>query len=180
MRFKFIIIAALTALCFAAPGAANAQDGDPTPTPKPVNCVNIDLDGGEDYIATAQNQNECVTGGTGQNVIWLFSGNDWANGNGDVDEIHGQDQQDSIFGGKEGDRIFGEGGNDFLRAGCPNGCDITGQVFADLIEGGDGSDNIGACNGFRTVVHGGQGDTDVGYVDKNKDDWSGLEIIHFC
>lgn len=182
MKRGIVLLIALVAVlgAFASPASAQtSEDGAPIVS-KPSGCLDVDLDGGEDYFTSAVNQSECVTGGTGQNLIYTFGGNDWANGNGEVDEVHGGDQQDTIFGGKEGDRIFGEGGNDYLRAGCPSGCSISGQTFADLIEGADGSDNIGACNDFRTVVHGGQGDTDVGYVDRNKDDWSGLEVIHFC
>lgn len=177
LRFVALLLVLFVSTCFVP--SALAEDGAPV-TSKPTGCVEITLNGGEDYFASALDQNECVTGDWGQNYVSTFGGRDWFTGKGETDEFHGGNDQDIAYGGVEGDRLFGEGGNDFLYAGCPNGCDQSDNVYADLIEGASGDDTIGACNNFRTVIRGGQGGYDVGYVDVNKDDWSGLEKVIGC
>src|SRR6185369_8616209 len=100
--------------------------------------------------------------------------NDWADGKGGSDSIYGGDTQDILFGGKEGDHIEGQEGNDTIRAGCPGGCDQTGQSHFNELMGNAGNDTIAACNNVKDVVNGG-GDSDTAYVDSSKDDWTSIE-----
>ena len=177
-RLAFIIATPLTlcALWFAA--AVGAEDGDPTPLSKPTPCNYQTLFLNENYGGS--NQNDCVTGGSGQNAIGLYGGTDWADGRGGSDSIYGGDQQDVIYGGKEGDHLEGEGGNDFLRAGCPGGCDQSNPAHFGEMLGGSGNDTLAACNNVKDVLKGGAGDFDTAYVDPSKDDWSGFEKVIGC
>lgn len=172
---RLIIFTALAALVI--PLSAASDDGDPTPLAKPTPCVNVALSGAENYGGS--NQNDCVTGGTGQNSIGLYGGTDWADGKGGSDSIYGGDQQDVIYGGNEGDHLEGQGGNDFVRAGCPGGCDQSNPAHYGEMLGGTGDDTLAACNNVKDVLKGGTG-YDVGYVDPSKDTWSALERVVGC
>ena len=176
MKKWFLFLFAFPLLMLGAP--AGAEDGDPTPLAKPQPCTNVQLSASGNYGGS--NANDCVTGGSGQNSIGLYGGTDWADGKGGSDSIYGGDQQDIIYGGNEGDHLEGQNGNDFLRAGCPGGCDQSNPTFYGEMLGGDGDDTLAACNGVKDVLKGGVGDFDVGYVDPNKDIWSGLERVIGC
>lgn len=175
-RFISIIGLVLVLGAIAGSSSAPAEDGDPTIVPKPIGCTNVTVDHpDDDYFASAPDQSECVTGGSGSNQIWTFGGRDWVNALAGEDQIEGGDQQDTLFGGKSGDVIDGEGGDDFIRVGCPNGCDQTGQNAYDIARGRAGDDTIGAANNFLTHVEGGDGTHDVCYFDKGLDVVSGCE-----
>lgn len=188
MRFKIIFAIELLLLCVAGGFGitisiqdALAEDGNPVFVQKPSGCVTVNLNGGEDYFASAQSQSECVYGSTGINEIWTFGGADWISGGDSTDPEHGGDGQDQMYGGKEGDNMDGEAGNDYLWAGCPGGCDQTGgNNYINLLKGGDGNDQLAACNNVpNDRLQGGQGGYDTGYGDPG-DTFSGIEEKHLC
>ncbi|MEQ1489400.1 MAG: FG-GAP-like repeat-containing protein [Terricaulis sp.] len=88
--------------------------------------------GFEQLTASGGSGNDTIRGFSGDDTINGGAGSDTLNGLGGVDTINGGEGADFIDGGQGSDIINGGGGDDFIFL-------ITG---ADQIDGGDGSDSI--------------------------------------
>ena len=175
MKLYLLICLIVGAATFA--GGARTEDGIPdTPIsarPAPGQCVEIDLDGQEDYLI-GLSARECVDGGQGSNQIETDGNRDWINGKDGSDPIIGGDGQDTIFGGKSGDSLEGGTGDDYIYAGCPGGCDQTGVTIRNIAYGQDGDDTIGLRNNIGAdEAHCGTG-FDLVYLDTKSVKLGGL------
>jgi Ca2+-binding RTX toxin-like protein len=94
-----------------------------------------------------------VYGGTGNDKIWLSSGNDQVFGGEGNDEIYSGAGSDQLNGGSGDDVLFGGTGNDTLEGGSG-----TNQLFGE-----DGDDTFIAGSGADTI-NGGAGNDTVSYV----------------
>lgn len=87
------------------------------------------------------------------------------------DIIHGRGHGDRLYGERGGDAVYGEGGSDLLLAGCErNTCD-PGR-YGNWLIGGPGDDILGAENGYKDYLYGGDG-RDICYVD-------GRDVVRGC
>lgn len=83
--------------------------------------------------------NDTVRGGSGDDILWLDDGNDWANGNAGDDQLRGLSGADSLRGGIGNDWMNGNSGDDSLWG--DDGDDvIRGGVGDDSLWGGSGGD----------------------------------------
>ncbi|MBL4838267.1 MAG: hypothetical protein JKY34_11900, partial [Kordiimonadaceae bacterium] len=120
------------------------------------------------------NQDDTLTGGNADDVIWgragadtitLYAGNDIAGGSSGNDFISAGSGDDKIYGGSGADTLDGADGADKLYGG--SGADsitggagddkIYGSSGADIIDGGDGNDYIYGGTHADTIS-GGDGD----------------------
>jgi Ca2+-binding RTX toxin-like protein len=84
----------------------------------------------DDVVGT--NAGETLVGGSGNNDIYAFGGDDFVQAREGNDNIYGGDGNDTIQANAGNDVIAGENGNDNIEAGAGN----------DTIAGGDGNDTI--------------------------------------
>lgn len=84
---------------------------------------------------------ENVRGTYTDDDIYLYGGNDVADGRFGTDWIYGGDGNDRLFGGYQGDYLYGEAGNDVLRGESGNDV-LTGGAGRDVVDGGSGDDRI--------------------------------------
>jgi Ca2+-binding RTX toxin-like protein len=167
-KLVFILVAVG---CFLASGAGNARADDGGPTlARPSWCTGANtytLSGDDSYHAPPSGY-QCVIGGTGPNVIDLQDDHDWSDGRGGGDSLVGGLGQDILYGGMNADYINGGDGDDSLFAGCPGGCDQTGQTDGNTLEAGAGDDIIGAANNIHDLITCGSG-YDTVYFDPRAD-----------
>lgn len=84
---------------------------------------------------------ERVRGTYVEDDIYLYGGNDVADGSFGTDWIYGGEGNDRLFGGYQDDFLYGEEGNDRLR-GDSGGDVLNGGAGRDTIDGGSGDDRI--------------------------------------
>jgi Ca2+-binding RTX toxin-like protein len=89
--------------------------------------------GGDDHLY-GRDGDDSINGGAGDDYIEGNSGNDTIIGGEGEDHILGGDGQDVIYGGDSTDTIIGGNGDDSLYGNASG-------VKADLLDGGDGTDN---------------------------------------
>ena len=125
-------------------------------------------------------------GTAGNDVIYLYSGNDWTLGNGGNDVVYGGTGNDiaygdsGIFSGLQGgdtlfgedgdDRLWGEGGNDRLYGGTGDD-QHRGGLGNDTSYGGAGNDRLLGDEGNDTLW--GDAGNDTLYGDAGNDTLSG-------
>jgi Ca2+-binding RTX toxin-like protein len=108
---------------------------------------------GNDFIVDGGGSYATLYGDAGNDSIFVPVGDSpsWGSeiwgGPGD-DLIGGGATKDKIYGGEDKDTIFGEGGDDWIRGGCPvdTGC-LEGSDGKDVIHGGAGDDYLNAAFG---------------------------------
>ena len=121
-------------------------------------------------------------GTAGNDVIYLYSGNDWTLGNGGNDVVYGGTGNDiaygdsGIFSGLQGgdtlfgedgdDRLWGEGGNDTLYGGTGNDQHTSG-LGNDTSYGGAGNDRLRDDEGDDTLYGGNDSDSLSGGADND-------------
>ncbi len=91
--------------------------------------------------------------------IYLYGGNDAAQGSFGNDWIYGGDGNDRLFGGAQGDYLYGEAGVDRLRGEGGNDV-LTGGAGGDVLDGGTGDDRFmieGRAEMRGDQVYGGTG-----------------------
>lgn len=95
-------------------------------------------------------------GTPGDEAIFLFGGDDLANGLAGNDAIYGGDGSDNLFGGRGDDELHAdEGGADTLYGGDGNDSLLAGfGDFGDLADGGAGTDEITLFYGAGFVAPG--------------------------
>ena len=81
-------------------------------------------------IAVLMNDNDDMTGNTGDELLFGFDGSDRIFGGGGADELAGGSGNDTLVGGAGADKLYGEAGNDL----------IVGYTVGDQIDGGAGFD----------------------------------------
>lgn len=91
-----------------------------------------------------------LSGGDGNDTLFLKTGQGWIWGGFGQDYIKGGSLGDYLFGGYGNDKILGRGGDDVIRGGDGKD-DLRGEQGADSILGGTGNDS----------VKGGSGDDDL-------------------
>jgi Ca2+-binding RTX toxin-like protein len=84
---------------------------------------------------------ESVLGTYNDDDIYLYGGNDLAQGSFGTDWIYGGTGDDRLFGGWQGDFLYGEAGNDRLRGESGND-NLNGGAGRDVVDGGSGDDRI--------------------------------------
>lgn len=87
------------------------------------------------------NASETVNGDWQNNTMYLYGGNDTANGAGGNDVLDGGTGNDTLNGDAGNDKLLGGDGNDILNGGDNN----------DLLIGGAGADKMDGGNGVDTV-----------------------------
>jgi len=90
---------------------------------------------------SGSNAAENVLGTYVDDDIYLYGGNDTANGSFGTDWIYGGEGHDRLFGGRQGDYLYGEAGNDTLRGESGND-NLSGGAGRDVVDGGSGDDRI--------------------------------------
>jgi len=99
------------------------------------------LGGSSHDIITGNALANTVKGMSGNDLIRLNDGADWANGNAGIDYIFAGNGDDNIRGGKDQDSLTGESGADFVNGN--NGNDtVLGGTGADTLHGGQDHDTI--------------------------------------
>jgi Ca2+-binding RTX toxin-like protein len=82
-----------------------------------------------------------VKAGRGNDVVFLWEGDDLARGQGGNDEILAGDGADQVWGNGGRDTLMGEGGSDMLNGG--GGHDrLDGGADDDVLTGGNGRDTF--------------------------------------
>ncbi len=87
---------------------------------------------------TATNASDGIWGSNVQNAIYLWAGNDYADGRGGDDFLFGGDGNDTLVGGSGADRLYGQAGNDVFVFGLG---DLQPGV-RDIIEDFSAGDRI--------------------------------------
>ncbi|HQY88628.1 MAG TPA: calcium-binding protein, partial [Tepidisphaeraceae bacterium] len=96
-------------------------------------------------------------------------------GNGDNDTLIGSNYADSLYGGEFHDSIQGNGGDDLLDGGTGND-KLIGGLGIDTYFGGSGNDTISAADGLADIIDGGDG-TDEADIDEGLDQTIGVEVL---
>lgn len=162
--FRFItIICSAVVLAFAAPAAAQAAYGAPDDAPWYV-CAAFSCTGhsfAEVFLSTDDGQILNAIGG--DDTVDGRDGNDDLLGGTGRDLVTGDRGYDDVWGGDSSDFLRGGKGNDALHAGCPAGCDQSGED-GEIMYGDGGDDVIYAQNGKRDYINCGDG-FDIAFVD---------------
>ncbi|CNE87472.1 putative hemolysin [Yersinia bercovieri] len=122
------------------------------------------LGGSQDDIINTYDGNDSINSGAGDDIISAGGGNDYITGGAGNDTIHGGQGDDTIDGDEGNDTIHGEQGDDTIYGGEGNDT-IHGGQGNNVIHGDDGDDVIYAEQGNNTIyggngndtIHGGQG-----------------------
>lgn len=118
---------------------------------------NADPSFGEYDFASGGSGNDSIYGDAGEFIEKLFggSGDDLIKAYGGEDHLEGGAGNDTLYGGDGADRILGDGGIDKITAGA--GTDwVEGGDGDDFIDGGDDDDDIDGGNG-NDYIYGGAG-----------------------
>jgi Ca2+-binding RTX toxin-like protein len=121
------------------------------------------LGSGDDYFLGGSAADVTVFGGPGNDGLEGWDGNDALYGEDGNDWLVGEGGNDLLVGGAGDDALYGYAGDDTL----------VGNGGLDYFSGGDGNDTIDARDGVLETVDGGAG-TDVAYIDRLWDFWSGF------
>lgn len=122
-------------------GSAGAPDPDPT-----NGTDSIDGGAGNDVIF-GQDDDDTITGGDGDDSL---------DGGIDDDDVRGDAGNDTVLGGQGDDTVFGGTGTDNVSGGAGDDIVFGGlDSDADLVDGGDGADILGALE--NDTVAGGEG-----------------------
>jgi Ca2+-binding RTX toxin-like protein len=114
----------------------------------------VSLGAGSDQFWHGGAGNDVVCGGPGQDHLVGEAGNDWLDGGGGPDTVYGGAGEDVVHGGAGNDSIHGD---DF----DPSGTDFDG---ADQVYGDDGDDGIGGEAGTGAdVIEGGEGTDQISF-----------------
>ncbi|HHP7230514.1 MAG TPA: calcium-binding protein [Xenococcaceae cyanobacterium] len=108
--------------------------------------------GDDDLSSCATDENDLISGLSGDDTILGGQGNDTLNGQGGNDILNGGIGRDRLNGGSGRDSLIGGGGNDRLNGG--------GGL--DTLNGGGGRDRLNGGNGKDSLVGGGANDTLTG------------------
>lgn len=104
------------------------------------------------------NASETVNGDWQNNTMYLYGGNDIADGAGGNDTLDGGTGNDTLSGGTGNDKLLGGAGNDTLNGGDGNDM-IIGGAGNDKIDGGAGTDTVdysGSASGITLHLDSGQ------------------------
>ena len=124
----------------------------------------------QQYYTTyyGSNASETVNGDWQHNTMYLYGGNDTANGEGGNDVLDGGAGNDTLNGGAGNDKLLGGDGNDTLNGGEGNDY-FVGGAGNDKMDGGAGIDTVdysasetmGAHVNMKSNIYGGAaaGDT---------------------
>lgn len=102
---------------------------------------------------------QAIRGTYVDDTLYLYGGNDAADGSFGTDWIYGGEGNDRLFGGYQDDYLFGEAGNDRLR-GDGGDDQLEGGAGGDILDGGTGNDRFvfgGVADMRRDRVYGGTG-----------------------
>jgi Ca2+-binding RTX toxin-like protein len=120
-----------------------------------------------------ENRNDTLTGTSGADTLYGYSGNDTLNGGFGDDTLYGGAGNDTLNGGFGDDILYGGAGNDYLYGGVDNdtlygeeGNDyLYGGANNDTLYGGSGNDYLNGYGGYSgeydTLVGGSGSDTFV-------------------
>jgi len=87
-----------------------------------------------------------LSGGKGDDTLFLKTGQGWLWGGFGDDYLKGGSKDDFLFGGYDDDKILGRGGDDDIRGG--DGKDeLRGEQGDDTIRGGSGNDSVKGGSG---------------------------------
>ncbi len=95
----------------------------------------------ESFAIKANDGNDTITTGDGNDVVRGRDGNDTLNGNGGNDLLFGGSGKDILDGGADNDKLFGEGGKDTLNGGAGNDV-LNGGKGKGYFTGGAGNDTF--------------------------------------
>ncbi len=124
------------------------------------------------------NQNDTITGDSGDNNLNGSSGDDLVYGGLGADIIGGGSGDDTLYGGDDNDDLNGAAGNDILY-GDDGDDTLDGHVGDDTLYGGTGADSLYGDDGID-ILYGESGDDYLNGEDGNDtlyggdgDDWLG-------
>ncbi len=113
-------------------------------------CGDIDVGGGDNYVAGSGCADTIVAGG-GDDIIISGRGNDIIDAGDGENRVDGGDGDDVITAGSGRDELLGNDGDDIIHAG--GGVDaVAGGTGDDLLYGGDGNDTLSGGDGNDVVL----------------------------
>ena len=116
------------------------------------------------YVNDSTPYNDYLDGGSGNDVLYSYSGKDQLNGGSGNDYLYGGGGADRLYGQEDNDQLAGENGSDKLYGGSgddrlygQSGTDILyGDSGADFLYGGSGRDRLQGDSG-SDYLKGGSG-----------------------
>lgn len=112
-----------------------------------VNALSAAIAGteGNDVLKGADNSDDVILGGAGDDIIYGYSGNDKLLGETGVDTLYGGAGNDKLYGGSGTDYLYGNAGDDLLDGGDGNDT-LIDDAGANTFVGGAGNDVMGATS----------------------------------
>ncbi len=119
------------------------------------------------YVGVGSNENDTLTGNSGDLLMLGFAGDDKITTGNGTDQLYGGEGNDTLNGGCGNDVLYGESGNDMLYGGYGDdmlyggeGNDtLYGEVGNDVLYGEEGNDTLYGSNGNNTLTGGTGNDT---------------------
>ena len=132
--------------------------------------------------------NDVLRGGSGDDFIFGYAGNDKLYGGSSKDTLKGGSGKDKLYGEKGNDKLFGGSGKDMLKGGGgkdklygDSGKDkLYGGSSKDTLKGGGGKDKLDGGKGNDKLFGGSGADTFVFNKKSGKDtieDFGGNDVI---
>ena len=129
--------------------------------------IRINLNVTDQTFIYTRGGNDTVYGGSGDDFVVGFEGNDRLFGRAGNDSLHGGEGDDFLLGQAGDDYLSGADGVDELRGGIGNDTIYAGEGD-DFIEGAAGDDRLFGFNGRDTIYAGSGNDVVYG---QNGNDW---------
>jgi Ca2+-binding RTX toxin-like protein len=118
---------------------ATATEASNGSTANTTQSISITIDQTTNTVHQATQEGETLAGGTGNDLIHGYAGNDTIDAGGGNDILHGGVGNDTLNGGAGNDILYGGAGNDTLNGGEGNDV-LYGGAGSDTLTGGAGSD----------------------------------------